>query len=491
MSLLSLPDELLTRVTDDVASRSRWQLSALARTCRRLARIAQAQLFNDVAVLSADQLCALSIALQHRADLREKIARLRFHFVRTIEVGEESYDDMDSDEQDFRDPPHDCNIPLYECGISSLLASAPFSALSTLVLYDFPPSLLRDLLGGAGSANQLPALQKIKLVGWDDPFAATKSSSNELWSVLTVFPSLVSIELRSTALRLPSALDSTKQLRNVQTLCIGEIKALDPEAMPLADLLPGLEHLEMHGDWGVEPLRHVVPTAVSSLRSLALPEVDVGEPVPLSDFLGRFPHLEDLSLTGAWNLLPALPLLQKVRLRGLTFEGEVMEVSDELLLAVVSKLEHLRHLHLQHMRAPISGKALEEHIRSSFDWRREAHEVHEQVRHEYGPRWTDAATRDGYSAAFHIARQKGVNVTGNAVACVTWSAEFERQFELCLLEYAVKNERFAFLVEHYGVEHARDSLRWHLPTLHELLLADPSESPERGRRTIQVHSERE
>lgn len=483
--ILSLPDELLALVARHVAMRDKKLLLPLSLTCRRLGRLAQSQLLNNVAIDSAFKLCAFGNTLRRRPDFRERVARLHVRYKKNYDddgMGiSDNEDDMYYSRASARTFPHrSVHATFYESGLAGLLLSSPLPALVHLSLSSFPPRLLGHLLREIGRIGSLPHLSSIQINGMDCLYEATGDTAVGLFPLLAAMPTLRQVDLHLPGLKLPLSSDEIGILAGVHTLSLWPAICTDLEsAVPLVDFLPDLRVLHLKSAWSTPVLHHILSTAPCALTSLSVPQSEPGLPAGLERLLGRFTALEELELRARLDFDLVVPQITQAPIRKLAVDSREIEISDSQLDGLVTGMCHLRHLQLNHISPTAFGTHLGDEIRDSlhYPYDVDVRTAADRLRAKHRPSWTSRATAEDYARILRSAAASGMLVKGTIAVCLDWEQDFDRQFERCLVDYPFQKNEPRLLTEYYGPQRAGEAVRRHRSGFLKLLVDEEEARP--------------
>ncbi|POY76358.1 hypothetical protein BMF94_0555 [Rhodotorula taiwanensis] len=434
-SLLSLPDELLRAIVAGIDT-PREQLHKVARVCRRLRSLAEEYLYESITLTSRyEQYELLLDAFQRRPRLRS--------FVKAP------------------------LMPISKISATIVTTLLQFPACTELSLMDFSQMTLDEIIGSSYLSRRVPKIQRLIIKADITKTYHETLPPSAWWCVLAAWPRLRDLELDIKGFWLASpgdglGLSALRRLRLSAAM-------LPPHDAVFAETCPILDELSI-GPIGTNSFtHHILSSGPSGLLCLAHP----GKPVAIEQYIARYPQLKSIHIGPGFDPGLLLPLLAASQIEEMTFDRGSPAADDFLagLLVGPQRMFNLRRVEVNHVIALARSGLYQKLVHDqSFILSGEIHTKAQAFRAEYRPQWPPGCTRAGLSRAVDLAEAAGVSLSGTAVSCINWDAEFDEQFERFLVMCALANDSLEALVAYYGEECAGDILIRHRPALAHLIV---------------------
>lgn len=448
-SLLSLPDELLVQIFDNLAERL-WKgihpLWPLTHVCRRVRTVTQVELYRDVVIGPyRNKTPHFYESLKENPSLGQLVETLTVH-------GTVSFFDSDSGKEAIHD---------------SELVQATTSAVSNL------KELVLSGMTTAGASFVLAALPSTSLRNLYMRFFRTPASVQ--WSDLRAHVA------RSSELRMLTFQDWRPETEPAphttthpgQHLLLPQLVKLQVNdyilvqffgaAVPLWQALPNLRELQItisssQDSSTVKAILSEAPSSLTTLKLLSNYET-LSSPRQYLPTLPVLPHLSHLDLgPGTFIESELLVYLPMAPLESITFDL-CAAVTDRILQALTgpARSPRLRRLCLDHV-VGAGPEGIRHHLQMDLSGG-----AVEDLRHQVCPEWPTGGTEHGLRLALAAANAHGLEVTGSALDCAVWNEIFDKVLSDFMMEQAHETDNYGDVIARFGEEVAIAWLEEHAP----------------------------
>ncbi|GAA5988958.1 hypothetical protein JCM10908_006246 [Rhodotorula pacifica] len=446
-SLLSLPDELLVRIFDELRNNYDWlqDLHSAMFVCRRLYPAAQTALYHDVEFSDwkSANLQRFAESLANRPELGQLVTAISM-YIGTLP------DDLLVEHRGL---------------ITKLSFVRALSRLKKLHIFvtgssDGVPRLFSEL--------QTPSLRDVSVLC--RVTSANREGWYAVWASLQGFPDLHTLHLSMTndLLDAPAA-RRVKPLPQVRTSHIDAdfVTSIFGVEATIASLLPNLTDLEYNRSKNL--------SAADASRTLAnlppsLEKLDIHsyEMPALTGYFKALPPLKHLALyRSAYVESELLAYLPTSRLESISFDLFV-DVTDRVLYALTEATNRPRSLRRIHSDSPHSGEGTEVHL----DLKELSDPSDDAIDNVYAnncPDWREGCSEEGLRAAIAAAEAAGIEFEGGAVQAVDWDELFDDEVLDFLMEDARPKDDYDRVIERFGEDEVFEWLEVNSPNAFKII----------------------
>lgn len=442
-SLLSLPDELLVQIFDNVAVRTSPggnPILPCTLVCRRIGKVAQALVYRDVFV-DAISSSGFKAAVEANPSLGQLVSSLEVqNGTPAITPGPESGNLI---------------CERMQATFRSL------SQLKELSLVGMTPGEAAAILAALPSPSLQSLTMRLRRTV-DERWA------QELWTHLSGFSELRTLEcvdwpgeagLAHPTAPCPTPKISLPRLVKLDATDFVLVKMFGP-AGPLRQTLPSLQELTTSWSPSGSDMIAILSDLPSSLTTLKLLYASMA--TGWSRYLQTLPPLRHLELgEGTFFETDLLAYLPTATLESIGFDDSA-PATDRVLQALTGRGRppQLRQIRLDH----IVGATPDE-IEDRFKHYGSAnlHDYANAIRNAMRPQWSLGTSEEGLRLALDSARANGIEVTGRAVKFLHWESEFDSLLFHYMMDWAQEVDQYDVVIARYGEEPAFGWLEEHAP----------------------------